>query len=94
MTREESIKILDPETTAEALAEIEYYSGFSGQMAKIQAVNAACEIAVADMREQAERSNGCDRCSLISEKDGWKSPAEMLKNNLGAVFCYKCGRKL
>ena len=31
MTTKEAIRILDPETTAEALAEIEYYAGFSGQ---------------------------------------------------------------
>lgn len=53
MTREEAIRILDPETTAEALAEIEYYAGFSGQRAKVQACNEACVVAVAAMRELA-----------------------------------------
>ena len=37
MTREEAIRILDPETTGEALAEIEYYAGFSGKKAAIHA---------------------------------------------------------
>lgn len=51
MTREEAIRILDPETTVEALAEIEYYNGFSGKTAAVQAVTDACILAVADLRE-------------------------------------------
>lgn len=57
MTREEAIRILDPETTGEALAEIEYYNGFNGKTAAVQAVSDACEIAVAALREQEEREN-------------------------------------
>ena len=45
MTVQEAIRILHPDTTAEALAEIEYYAGFSGQDAKMEAVNDACIIA-------------------------------------------------
>ena len=52
MTIEQAIRILDPETTVEALAEIEYYNGFSGQTAKVQACSEACEVAVAALREQ------------------------------------------
>ena len=55
MTREEAIRILDPETTAEALAEIEYYNGFTGKTAAVQAVSDACVLAVAALREQEER---------------------------------------
>ena len=55
MTREEAIRILDPETTAEALAEIEYYNGFNGKAAAVQAVSDACVLAVAALREQEER---------------------------------------
>ena len=55
MTREEAIRILDPETTGEALAEIEYYNGFSGKTAAVQAVSDACVLAVAALREQEER---------------------------------------
>ena len=55
MTREEAIRILDPETTGEALAEIEYYGGFSGRTAAVQAVSDACILAVAALREQKER---------------------------------------
>ena len=55
MTREEAIRILDPETTAEALAEIEYYNGFTGKAAAVQAVSDACVLAVASLREQEQR---------------------------------------
>lgn len=55
MTREEAIRILDPETSAEALAEIEYYAGFSGEEAVKKAVDDACILAVAALREQEER---------------------------------------
>ena len=57
MTREEAIRILNPETTGEALAEIEYYNGFSGKTAAVQAVSDACILAVAALREQEEREN-------------------------------------
>lgn len=55
MTREEAIRILDPETTGEALAEIEYYGGFRGRMKAARALYDACILAVAALREQEER---------------------------------------
>lgn len=55
MTREEAIRILDPETTAEALAKIEYYAGFNGYSAVKKAVDDACILAVAALREQELR---------------------------------------
>ena len=55
MTGEEAIRILDPATTGEALAEIEYYNGFAGKTAAVQAVSDACVLAVAALREQEER---------------------------------------
>ena len=55
MTREEAIRILDPATTGEALAEIEYYNGFSGKTTAVQAISDACVLAVAALREQGDR---------------------------------------
>lgn len=37
MTIKEAIMLLNPKTTASALAEIEYYNGFSGKEACIEA---------------------------------------------------------
>ena len=42
MTYDEAIKLLHPDTTRQALAEIEYYNGFNGKQAKIEAINQAC----------------------------------------------------
>ena len=55
VTREEAIRILDPETTGEAIAEIEYYGGFRGRTAAVQAVSDACILAVEALREQEDR---------------------------------------
>lgn len=45
MTKEQAIKLLYPDTTREALAEIEYYGGFKGRMAAIIAIEDACLMA-------------------------------------------------
>ena len=55
MTREEAIRILDPVTSMDALAEIEYYAGFRGEEAVRKAVDDACILAVAALRGQEER---------------------------------------
>ena len=51
MTREEAIRILDPESMGETLAEIEYYGGFRGRAKAAQALSDACILAVAALRE-------------------------------------------
>ena len=45
MTLGEAKRILHPDTTLLALAEIEYYAGFNGQEAKLKAVEEACIVA-------------------------------------------------
>lgn len=45
MTNEEAKRILHPDTTLEALTEIEYYAGFRGEQAKREAVDEACKVA-------------------------------------------------
>lgn len=51
MTNEEAARILDPETTREALDEIEYYTGFRGEETVLEAVNDACRIAADALRK-------------------------------------------
>ena len=77
MTREEAIRILDPATTGEALAEIEYYNGFAGKTAAVQAVSDACVLAVAALREQGERR--------------WIPVTERLPDDAETVLTYKNG---
>lgn len=59
MTYSEAIRILHPDTTMQALAEIEYYAGFKGEDAKVNAVGAACLVACKAMKalETVERGN-------------------------------------
>lgn len=68
MTREEAIKILDYKTYPEAMAEIEYYGGFSGEQAKGLAVMEACNMAISALRAQQtnmdrSRWEGCKYCN-------------------------------
>ena len=52
MTYEEAMKILHPNTTLTALAEVEYYGCFNGQEAKIKAVEEACLLACQALEKQ------------------------------------------
>lgn len=55
MTYEEAMKILHPNTTLTALAEVEYYGGFNGQEAKIKAVEEACLLACEALEKQTPK---------------------------------------
>ena len=54
MTAQEAFKILHPDTTVEAIAEIKYYAGFKGREAGIKAVEDACVVACEALEKQAE----------------------------------------
>ena len=80
MTREEAIRILDPETTGEAISEIEYYGGFSGKAAVVNAVSDACILALSALQEQKEQERGCEYCNEGS--DGYRK-------NVWCIFHHK-----
>ena len=54
MTINQAIRILDPDTSAEALGEIEYYGGLHGHEKMMAACEEACRIAVQIMRKYME----------------------------------------
>ncbi|WP_158580197.1 hypothetical protein [Butyricicoccus sp. AM27-36] len=54
MTIEQAIRILDPETSAAALGEIEYYGGLHGHEKMMVACDEACRMAVQIMRKYME----------------------------------------
>ena len=88
MTIEKAIRILDPETTVEALAEVEYYAGFSGQTAKVQACSDACEAAVAELKYRTPKKvEGltCPTCQRIFV---------LHHGEEGRPFCDNCGQAL
>jgi hypothetical protein len=52
MTEKQAIRLLHPDTTAEAIAEIEYKHGFRGKQAAVNKINKACVIACKAMEKQ------------------------------------------
>ena len=54
MTINQVIRILDPATTAEELATIEYYGGLRGREKMVAACDEACRMAVQIMRKYLE----------------------------------------
>ena len=56
MSIEEAIRILNPKTSADAIAEIKYYAGFDKDKV-IKKVNEACEVACRIMGEYLKLSD-------------------------------------
>lgn len=54
VTINQAIRILDPETTAQELATIEYYGGLHGREKMVAACDEACRVAVRIMRKYME----------------------------------------
>ena len=69
MTNEEAMKILHPNTTLTALAEVEYYGGFNGQEAKIKAVEEACLLACKALEKQIPKKPYKDNENGVYEKE-------------------------
>lgn len=82
MTASEARRIIHPDTTIEALAEIEYYGGFNGKAAKKAAVDEACLVACAALDKQIpKKPDNFVRLKNLST-GSWHS------------YCDKCGRTL
>ena len=60
MTINQVIRILDPATTAEELATIEYYGGLHGREKMVTACDEACRVAVGIMRKYQEAHKNID----------------------------------
>ena len=60
MTINQVIRILDPATTAEELATIEYYGGRHGREKMVAACDEACRVAVGIMRKYQEAHKNID----------------------------------
>ena len=91
MTEKEAIRILSPETTIQALAEIEYYAGFNGQKAKMKAVDEACVVAVKAMRKQEAQEAVChDNCDNPCTSARCPRCFEIISND----YCGYCGQRV
>ena len=60
MTINQVIRILDPATTGEELATIEYYGGLHGREKMVAACDEACRVAVGIMRKYQEAHKNID----------------------------------
>lgn len=93
MTYEEAMKILHPNTTFTALAEVEYYGGFNGQEAKIKAVEEACLLACEALEKQIPKKPRETRCALMCARCGCKITEKGCKK-LNRNYCKKCGQAI
>lgn len=82
MTIEYAIKLLDPATTVETIAELEYYAGFSGKKAAIHAIDDACEIACKAMEK------------LIPKKPNIHGYREGREINTISYTCPSCNKRI
>ena len=67
MTREEAIRILDPETALQELGRIAYYGGFKHEQAMQKAIDEACKLAIEALKERPKGrwvSNGIPESTL------------------------------
>lgn len=60
MTINQAIRILDPATTAQELATIEYYGGLHGREKMVAACDEACRVAVGIMQKYQEENKDID----------------------------------
>ena len=77
---EEAIRILDPETSADAIAEIEYYAGFNRDKT-IEKINEACAIACDVMIEHLR-----DAETMFSDKECYEDLRQMPHEKVVDLF--------
>lgn len=87
MTAAEAKRIIHPDTTAEALAEIK------GKDAKVAAVDDACLVACAALDKQIPKKPRETRCALMCASCGHKITEKGCKK-LYRNYCKKCGQKI
>ena len=102
MTIKEAIMLLNPKTTASALAEIEYYNGFSGKEACIEAIEEACRLAIEALEKQVPKKPieyedtyyGCPTCGNVAMMKWEKYPDIPMSKIYGLPYCLECGQRL
>lgn len=97
MTAAEAKRIIHPDTTAEALAEIEYYGGFSGKNAKVAAVDEACLVACAALDKQIPKKPtnfAIDNNGYIIYDCECPICEQSYRELFPFAFCIHCGQKI
>lgn len=65
MTNEQAAKILDPDSSKDALAAISYYAGFGGEEAELAVIRDACRLAVIALRHTNIGILSCAGCDYL-----------------------------
>lgn len=89
MTAEEAKRIIHPTTTVEALAEIEYYGGFSGEKAEIAAVDEACLVACVALDKQIPKE-----CVRAKSGPIDYNACPICRKHVSDNYCPNCGQKI
>lgn len=94
MDLEYAIKLLHPDTTGEAIAEIEYYHGFSGKKAAICAIEDALELACEAMGKRVPKKPVIDPVDCAEVCPNCKSTG--IREDYGAPnkYCADCGQAI
>ena len=93
MTCEEAKRILHPDTTREALAEIEFLGGFKGKEKLQDAVDEACLMACEALDKQIPKKPRETRCALMCANCGHKITEKGCKK-LSRSYCKVCGQAI
>lgn len=93
MTSKEAKRILHPDTTREALAEIEFLGGFKGKEKLQDAVDEACLMACESLDKQIPKKPRETRCALMCANCGHKITEKGCKK-LSRSYCKVCGQAI
>lgn len=96
LTPKEAIKILHPDTSRDALWEIEYYAGFNAEKARLKAVEDACVVACEALEKQIPKKPVYIGRDGIRYTDLYRCPncGQGFTGTGIADYCYHCGQKL
>lgn len=99
MTNEQAIRLLHPDTTAEAIAEIEYKHGFRGKQAAINKIDKACELACKALEKQIPKKpisydKHYYKCPCCEEDLDIDEDDIYVYQEIPPNFCYMCGQAL
>lgn len=88
MKIEEALRILDPDTSAEALNEIEYYAGFKSVDAINEAINEACIVACEALNKQIPKAVRIEGIAKVKALDIEYNEIHTYK----CIRCPECGK--
>jgi len=92
ITKKESIRLLHPDTTREALSEYEYFGGLEGNRAVIAVIEAACLLACDALEKQIPMGMEYDEWTPKGSVFRCPECLKILRNNVN--HCPNCGQRI